>query len=90
MEKYLELCAMVASVLMPFFNIPLILRIINRHSSNDLSLLWVLGVYICMLLMLPYGILYGGVVLKAFSITNVIFFSIVVFVTMLFRGKKTS
>ncbi len=88
MERYLEMFAMVGSVVMPFFNIPLVLRIFRRRSSDDISLLWVLGVYVCMILMFPYGILYGEFVLKAFSITNIIFFSFVVLATLWFRLKR--
>ena len=31
-------------VAMPFFNIPLIRRIVKRRSSEDISLTWVIGV----------------------------------------------
>ena len=41
----LELLALVASVVMPLWNIPLIVKIFRRKSSNDLSLSWVWGVW---------------------------------------------
>ncbi|MBN1492578.1 MAG: hypothetical protein JW938_00365 [Candidatus Omnitrophica bacterium] len=88
MERSLELCALVASVAMPFFNIPLIARIISRRCSDDISITWVVGVYACILLLFPYGFLYGEFVLKVFSLANIAFFSVVVFVTILFRVSK--
>ena len=36
----LEIIALVASVTMPLFNIPLLVKIIRRKSANDLSLWW--------------------------------------------------
>jgi hypothetical protein len=44
---------MVSAVLMPFFDIPLIARIIRRKSSEDISLVWTFGIWVCILGMLP-------------------------------------
>ena len=69
----------VAAVALPLWNIPLIMHIRKRRSSKDVSLLWAYGVWACLLFMLPSGLLTDDVVFKAFSISNIILFSLVVF-----------
>lgn len=85
----MKICAMFASIAMPFFNIPLVIRIWKRRSSEDISLIWAWGVYACMLLMLPYGLQSDDIVLKSFSLANISLFSIVVAITIWFRIYKT-
>jgi hypothetical protein len=60
---------------MPFFNIPLILRILRRKSSEDISLIWAIGVWVCVIGMLPSSLQSTDLVLKAFSIVNAVFFT---------------
>ena len=80
--------ALVASIALPLWNIPLIIRIIKRRSSNDISLYWAIGVWFCLLAMLPSGIKSDFLVWKAFAIANFIFFSFVAFFTLLFHNHK--
>ncbi|MBF0619966.1 MAG: hypothetical protein HQL19_07355 [Candidatus Omnitrophica bacterium] len=89
MAHTLELIALAASIIMPLWNIPLIVRIYTRRSSSDLSLPWAWGVWVCMLFMVPWAVLTHDVVLKVFSWVNFILFSGVVFSVMKFRnGEK--
>jgi uncharacterized protein with PQ loop repeat len=81
----LELLALVASVVMPLWNIPLMVQIVRRKSSSDLSLFWAWGVWLCMLLMIPWAIITKELVLKVFSSVNFVLFSGVVFVVMKYR-----
>jgi hypothetical protein len=87
---------MLSAVLMPFFNIPLILRIVKRRSSEDISLTWVVGVWACVVGMVPASIISSDVVLYTFGIVNVIFFSGVLFAVLYFhpaarnKGGRTS
>jgi hypothetical protein len=60
---------------MPFFNIPLILRIIRRRSSADISLVWVIGAWVCVMGMLPQSLKSADLVLKVFGIVNGVFFT---------------
>lgn len=60
---------------MPLWNIPLIVRIVQRKSSKDLSFAWFFGVWGCILLMLPWAVVTKDVVLKAFSFVNFVLFS---------------
>ncbi|MBI2083371.1 MAG: hypothetical protein HYT76_07345 [Deltaproteobacteria bacterium] len=79
---------LVASVILPFFNIPLIVRMIQRRSSADLSLLWVTGVYLCMVAMEPLALFSTDWIFKLFATMNLIFFSGVVFLAYFFRMKR--
>ena len=85
----LEILALVASVVMPIWNIPLIVKILQRRSSHDLSLSWLWGVWGCMLLMVPWAFVTRDIVLKAFSFVNFILFSGVVVVVMKYRGPSS-
>ena len=77
----------VAGFLLPFFNIPLILHIIKRKSSDDISITWVLGVWGCILLMTPRALASSDLAFKLFGIANIIFFTLVVFFTLRYRGS---
>lgn len=79
--------ALIAAVVLPFFNIPLILRIIKRRSSQDVSLWWLFGVWICMLLMVPAAFVSSDYIWKIFNIINTLFFTGVV-VTVLTYWKR--
>ena len=85
---FLEKVALVAAVTLPVFNIPLILKIIKRKSSEDLSLCWVLGVWICILLMLPAGVQSPDIVWRVFNYVNATFFTAVVITTLKYRKKS--
>ncbi|MBF0595296.1 MAG: hypothetical protein HQL22_10065 [Candidatus Omnitrophica bacterium] len=80
-----ELLALVASVVMPMWNIPLIVQIFRRKSSADLSLYWAWGVWTCMLLMVPWAFITSDQVLRVFSIINFVLFSGVVIAVMKYR-----
>ncbi|NTV28793.1 MAG: hypothetical protein HGA80_01805 [Candidatus Omnitrophica bacterium] len=80
-----EMVALAASVVMPLWNIPLIIKIVRRKSSDDLSLSWLWGVWACMALMLPWAFITKDIVLKTFSIVNFVLYSGVVTVVMKYR-----
>ncbi|MBI4115511.1 MAG: hypothetical protein HY447_02940 [Candidatus Omnitrophica bacterium] len=79
--------ALIASILLPLWNIPLVVRIIQRKSSKDISLLWTLGVWVCLILMLPSGVVSKDLVWKVFCIVNFSFFSLVVAAVLIYRKK---
>ena len=72
---------------MPLCNIPMIARIIQRKSSNDISLAWVFGVEICVIAMVPSSLLSADPVLRIFGITNAFFFSVVTLVVWVYHSK---
>jgi len=52
----IQTVGMTSGIIMPFFNIPLIIRIIRHPSSEDISLVWVVGAWICVMGMLPQSL----------------------------------
>jgi len=80
--------ALVAGIALPLFNIPLIVRIIKRKSSQDISLSWLFGVWICILLMAPSAFQSEDTVWRIFNYNNVAFFTVVVFVTVKYRKSR--
>ncbi len=84
-HELFEKIGLVAAIILPFWNIPLIFRIIKRKSSRDLSLWWGLGVWVCLLLMAPSGFTSADVVWRVFNIVNIFLFSAVVFVALAYR-----
>ena len=75
----------VAGTVIPFFNIPLILKIRQNKSSKDISLIWTVGVWICALAMLPQALLSSDLSYKLFGGINFILFSGVVFCVFRYR-----
>src|ERR1044071_8081389 len=71
----IQTLGIISGILMPVFNIPLILRIVRRRSSEDISLVWVVGVWICVIGILPSSLQSPDPVLSAFGIVNGIFFT---------------
>jgi len=55
-KSMIQTVGMTSGIIMPFFNIPLIIRIIRRRSSEDISLVWVVGAWICVMGMLPQSL----------------------------------
>ena len=89
MMNYMETVGMVAAVVLPLFNIPLIMRIIHRRSSEDISLIWAVGVWVCILLMAPSGFTSDDRIWRTFNMMNIVLFSMVVAVTLHYRKRKT-
>ncbi len=80
--------AFVSAVVLPLWNIPLIIRIIQRRSAEDISIAWVLGVWVCLLGMAPSGFKSEDPVWRIFNIMNILLFSMVVITVFAFRRKK--
>jgi len=79
--------ALVAAIVLPLWNIPLIFRIIKRKSSKDISLYWAWGVWICLLLMFPAAIISKDIVWRVFNVVNLVLFTSVLVTTMIFYWK---
>jgi carbon starvation protein CstA len=80
--------AFIAAIALPLFNIPLIVRVIKRRSSEDMSVTWALGVWVCFLLMAPEAFRSPDIVWRAFSIANLALFTIVTAVVLLYRKRR--
>ena len=83
----LEIISLVSAVVMPLWNIPLIMRIVKRRSSEDISLAWALGVWVCILLMAPSGFQSKDIVWRTFNVTNLILFTAVVFFVLKYHKR---
>ena len=81
--------ALIAAIVLPLWNIPLIIRVIQRKSSEDISLSWALGVWVCFVLMAPAAVTSPDLVWRVFNIVNLALFSIVVFVVFTYRKRRT-
>lgn len=84
----MKIVALIAAIILPLWNIPLIVRVIRRRSSEDLSVPWAVGVWICFVLMFPEGLKSTDVVWRTFSIANLTLFTMVVAVVLLYRKKR--
>lgn len=84
----IKIIGLIAGILLPLWNIPLIWRMEKRKSSEDISLYWVFGVWICFALMFPSALVSADIVYKSFSIMNLLLFTCVVLQTVRFRRKK--
>ncbi|HPW64710.1 MAG TPA: hypothetical protein PLY30_01015, partial [Candidatus Omnitrophota bacterium] len=73
--------------ILPLFNIPLIMRVVKRKSADDISLVWLFGVWICILLMSPAAFVSNDTVFRLFGYANLLFFTGVVFVTVKYHRK---
>ncbi|MBU9888275.1 MAG: hypothetical protein KTQ49_00205 [Candidatus Omnitrophica bacterium] len=86
MELFMKISA-IAGAILPLFNIPLVLRIIQRKSADDISLVWVFGVWACILLMSPAALLSPDVAFRLFGVTNLVFFTAVVLATVKYHHR---
>ena len=87
MSGWVEKIGVFSGTILPIFNIPLIARIVKRKSSDDLSLSWAIGVWVCIVLMTPQALKSNDLAFKMFGVSNIIFFSLVVFFVLKYRSK---
>lgn len=79
---------LIASFALPLFNIPLILRMIERKSSEDISMIWVVGVWMCIVLMTPRALMSHDLAFQVYGVMNIVFFTLVLFFTVKYRKKS--
>ena len=87
MDAWIEKVGMVSAVALPLFNIPLILRLIQRKSSGDFSLSWAVGVWACIVLMTPHALRSSDATFRVFGAVNLVFFSAVTFLVLKYRHR---
>lgn len=81
----IDILGMIAAVTLPLWNIPLIIKIEQRKSSKDISLSWALGVWACMVGVLPSGLSSPDRVFRVFAVINLLFFTGVVVQVLRYR-----
>jgi len=79
--------ALIAAIILPLWNIPLIVRVIKRKSSRDISIHWAIGVWVCFILMAPEAVKSSDIVWKSFNIVNLVLFTGVVITVFAYRKK---
>lgn len=84
---WVEKVGIVSSVALPLFNIPLIVRLLKRKRSEDFSLIWALGVWVCIILMTPQALRSSDAAFRAYGVVNILFFSVVTFLIVKYRSK---
>lgn len=84
---WIQMTALVGGIVLPLFNVPLILKIKERKSSADISLLWAIGVWICIVLMTPQAVRSDDISFRIYGYVNIVFFSGVVFYVLKYRRK---
>ena len=80
--------ALVAAIILPLWNLPLIYRIIRRKSSRDISISWALGVWVCIVLMAPSSFVSKDFVWKIYNMINFVLFTCVVVTVLIYHGKE--
>ena len=81
----IQTIGLIAAVILPLWNIPLMARIHRRKSSQDISLAWAFGIEACLVLMFPSALASADVVYKTFSIVNLALFSALVIQIVRYR-----
>ncbi len=71
-----------AGISLPLWDLPLIIRIIKRKSSSDISLTWIWGLWGASVLMAPSAFAVGNKLAIGFNIVNVIMLSVVLVIVM--------
>ena len=88
MDLCIQKIGAVAAIVLPLFNIPLIIRLWRRKSSGDLSLSWAVGVWVCIVLMTPMALRSPDAVFRIYGVVNIVFFSAVTFFVVKYRGRN--
>ena len=88
MENYIQKIGLIAGVVLPLFNIPLIVRLWRRKRAEDLSVTWAVGVWVCIVLMTPQALRSTDVAFRAYGIVNILFFTVVAFQIVWYRRKS--
>ena len=76
-----------AAFFLPFFDIPMILRLLKRKRSEDVSLIWTGGVWACTILMTPKALTSEDLTLKLFGTSNLFLFTILAIFVFYYRIK---
>jgi uncharacterized protein with PQ loop repeat len=77
-----------AGVMLPLWDIPLIVRVIRRKSSADISLLWTWGLWLSSVFMAPSSFLVHNPMAMAFNIVNVTTLTVVLIAVVKYRKEE--
>ena len=74
-----------AAIILPLWDIPLIIRVIKRKSSQDISMAWAVGIWATAVLMTPSAIISGDVQAIGFNVMNLTMLTGVMIVVIKYR-----
>jgi uncharacterized protein with PQ loop repeat len=74
-----------AATILPLWDIPLIVRIVRRKSSQDISLIYAVGIWVTSVMMAPSAFVSGDKLAMGFNTMNVIMLTAVMAVTIKYR-----
>ena len=74
-----------AATVLPLWDIPLIVHVVRRKSSQDISLVWVFGLWACSVAMAPSAFISGNKIAIGFNIVNVTMLTAVLVVVLKYR-----
>lgn len=77
-----------AAVILPLWDIPLMVRVVKRKSSQDISLIWAFGIWFTSVLMAPSAFISGNKLAIGFNVMNVTMLTGVLIVTIKYRKGK--
>jgi uncharacterized protein with PQ loop repeat len=81
----LKTIGLLAATILPLWDIPLIVRIVRRKSSQDISLIYAVGIWVTALMMAPSAFVSGDKLAIGFNTMNVIMLTAVMVVTIKYR-----
>ena len=79
-----------AGVALPLWDIPLIVHVVKRKSSQDISVSWAVGIWFTSVLMAPSAFISGDKLAIGFNIMNVTMLTGVVIVVIKYRKGVTA
>ena len=74
-----------AAVILPLWDIPLMVRIIKKKSSADISMGWIFGLWLSSVLMAPSAFIRQDHAAMGFNIVNVVMLTAVLIVVYKYR-----
>ncbi len=77
-----------AGIMLPLWDIPLIVRVIRRKSSSDISQVWAWGIWLSSVLMAPSAFVANNTIAIGFNIVNVITLTAVLIVVVKYHQGK--
>jgi hypothetical protein len=81
----LKTIGLLAATILPLWDIPLIVRIVRRRSSQDISLIYAVGIWVTSVMMAPSAFVSGDKLAIGFNTMNVIMLTAVMAVTIKYR-----
>ena len=89
MGPYVKTIGFWAAGILPLWDIPLMVRVVKRKSSQDISLGWAFGIWISSVLMAPSAFISGDHLAMGFNTMNVIMLTGVLIVVFKYRKGKS-